>query len=575
VEPVRRKRWRFRDADTAAVDRLARAVQLSPLLARILVARGITGQAEAEAYLSPALSSLPDPAGLSGMARAVERLLRSAMDGETVCVHGDYDVDGITATALLLHFFHAVGITAFSHIPHRILEGYGLSADGIREAAGKGATVIVTVDCGITAVDEAELCRELGVDLIITDHHTPPAALPSACAIINPHLENADSPFRPLAGVGVAFMLMTALRTSLRLSGWFDTRQEPNLRKYLDLVALGTIADMVDLVGVNRVLAAVGLRELSDGHRAGIRALKNVSGVSGNIGAGEVGFRLAPRINAAGRLAAAAPGVELLLTEDEGRAAQLARQLDDENGARQAVEQDILQEALAQVRSNPRLAGRKSIVLASEEWHPGVIGIVASRLVQLYHRPTILISLKDGTGKGSGRSIPALHLYEALHACAGHLVQFGGHRQAAGLSIDPATLEQFAEHFDQVASGMLSPEDLLPELLLDGEVAPEEITENLVSTLAQLAPYGMGNPEPLFLLAGARVVERKILKDSHLKLRLRAGEQTFEAIGFNMAGMDLPEVVDVAFTPGLNTWNGRQTLQLRLKGIRPGGTSPC
>jgi single-stranded-DNA-specific exonuclease len=370
-------------------------------------------------------------------------------------------------------------------------------------------------------------------------------------------------------------MLMTALRTSLRQSGWFDTRQEPNLRKYLDLVALGTIADMVELVGVNRVLAAVGLRELSEGHRAGIRALKDVSGISGNVGVGEVGFRLAPRINAAGRLAAAAPGLELLLTEDEGRATQLARQLDDENGARQAVEQDILQEALAQVRSNPRLAGRKSIVLASEEWHPGVIGIVASRLVQLYHRPTILISLKDGTGKGSGRSIPALHLYEALQSCAGHLVQFGGHRQAAGLSIDPATLEQFAEHFDQVASGMLSPEDLLPELLLDGEVAPEEITESLVSTLVQLAPYGMGNPEPLFLLAGARVVEWKILKDIHLKLRLRAGEQTFEAIGFNLAGTDLPEVVDVAFTPGLNVWNGRQTVQLRLKGIRPGGTPAC
>jgi single-stranded-DNA-specific exonuclease len=428
---------------------------------------------------------------------------------------------------------------------------------------------MVTVDCGITAVHEALLCRELGIDLIITDHHTPGEPLPDAQALVNPHFEGDGSPFRPLAGVGVAFMLVVALRAALRAEGWFAGRPEPNLRRYLDLVALGTVADLVPLTGVNRMLVAAGLQELSKAHRPGIRALKRVADVKGEVSAGGVGFRLAPRINAAGRLSAAAPGLELLLTADDGRAAELARHLDEENSARQAVEQEILQQALAQVRSTPELAHRKSIVLASDGWHPGVIGIVASRLVELYHRPTILFSLKDGSGKGSGRSIPAFHLYEALAACADHLVQFGGHRQAAGLAIDADTLERFAGHFEEVAAGSLAPEDLVPELMLDGAIDGEEITPELVWTLARFAPYGMGNPEPVFLLAGAGVVSRRVLQEKHLKLLLRVGGTSFDAIGFNLGGADLADRVDVACTPELNRWNGREAVQLRLRDIRP------
>lgn len=570
MEPVREKRWRFRDADADVVGRLASEMGVPVLAARMLAARGIVDAGQAEGYLTPTLSALPDPMLLCGMPVAVERLLRAASAGDTICVHGDYDVDGITATALLVHFFRAVGVRVFPHIPHRMLDGYGLSAEGIREAARMGASVIVTVDCGITALAEADLCKELGVDLIITDHHTVPPRLPSAFAIINPQLEKAESPYHPLAGVGVAFMLMAALRGAMRRNGWFDERTEPNLRKYLDLVALGTVADVAPLKGVNRLLVTMGLRELTEGHRIGISALKRVSGVTGEVGAVDVGFRLAPRINAVGRLSEASPGVELLLTDDCGEAMRLAQLLDEENGARQAVEQQILQEALDQVRSTPSLSSRKSIVLASEGWHPGVIGIVASRLVQLYHRPTILISLKDGEGKGSARSIPSLHLYDALSRCTDHLLQFGGHRQAAGLSVDPVVLEQFVHRFDQVAAGMLTPDDLLPELLLDAEVKAGDISEGLVKLVERMAPFGMGNPEPLFILSGVRVLESKILKDAHLKLRLQAGNKCFDAIGFGLAGAEMAEVVDIAFTPGMNRWNGREALQLRLKGIRPG-----
>lgn len=570
MEPVKTKRWRFREADEALVQTIQRESEIPYTLARILAARGVAGPEAVREFFAPQLSSLHDPFLLKGMEAAVSRLIDAAQREETICVYGDYDVDGITSVALLTSFFRSIGLTCFFHIPHRLEDGYGLSEDGLREVAEQGARVVVSVDCGITAVAEALVCRELGVDLIITDHHTPEETLPEAFTVINPHCSDDSFPFKPLAGVGVAFNLMMALRQRLRDVGWFAQRNEPNLKEYLDLVALGTIADVVPLQGENRTFVKFGLRELTCSARIGIRALKEISGVSDEVNCSAVAFRMAPRLNAAGRLNDAAPGVELLLETDYFRALAVARSLDEGNAERQAVEQEIVRDVLQRIKSDPALKGRRSIVLASEAWHPGVIGIVASRLVELFHRPTVLIAIHNGAGKGSGRSIPGFHLYDALQSCSEHLLKFGGHKQAAGLSIEIDRLETFVERFDEIVTGLLTPDDLVPELFLDAEISPAEVTMEFARRVKELEPFGMGNPEPVFMLKGIEIVDRRELKEKHLKLRLRSGGNTFDAIGFNMASAVVDEdCVDIAFVPDINRWNGRESLQLRIKGIRP------
>jgi single-stranded-DNA-specific exonuclease len=368
---------------------------------------------------------------------------------------------------------------------------------------------------------------------------------------------------------------MIALRTRLREEGYFAVRDEPNLRAYLDLVALGTVADIVPLVDENRIFVKYGLRELTSSRRIGVQALKDVAGVDGEVSCGAVGFRLAPRLNAAGRLEDAALGVELLLCGDRQRAKAIAAELDAGNSERQALEQVILQDALAMVRDTPLLSKRRSIILASDQWHPGVIGIVASRIVDLYHRPTILIALQDGNGRGSGRSIPNFHLHDALNACSEHLLKFGGHRYAAGLSIEESTLSGFIDSFNEVASGLLSPDDLIPELSIDAVLQPEEISYELAGSINALTPFGMGNPEPVFMLENARVVDCRVRKERHLVLRLTAGERILEAVGFNLAeGRDLPDYVTLAFSLRINDWNGRKSLQLRVKDFKEARNPP-
>ncbi len=571
MQPVTERTWSLKEHDDETLGELLAGGDIPPLIARLLSARGIRSREEMKQFLSPSLADMADPFLLKGMAGAVERLAVARERGETVCIHGDYDVDGVTSVALLLTFLQGVGFPAVYVIPLRLEEGYGLSTDGVDEAARLGASVLITVDCGITSLREAAYCREKGVDLIITDHHTPGETLPDALAVINPLQPGCSAPFRQLAGVGLAFKLAIALRSRLRADGCFANGGEPNLREYLDLAALGTIADLVPLKGENRIIAAFGLRELTASRRTGIRALKKVAAVTDPVGCGDVGFRLAPRLNAAGRLDDARRGVELLLSSDPDEAAVIAAELDAANRERQEIEKEILADALARARS-ATMAGRSAIVMASDTWHPGVIGIVASRVVEAFHRPVILIALQDGIGKGSGRSIPALHLHDAIAACSEHLLKFGGHKQAAGLTVDEKTLEAFIAHFDEVVAGQLTEEDFTPVLQIDAELAPEEITPELVGLLAPLRPFGMGNPEPLFMLRGARVLQSRVLKDTHLKLRVAAAGREFEAIGFGMASRGIETgVVDIAFVPELNTWNGRESLQLRLKDIRRNG----
>lgn len=573
MEPVRRRRWELRGGAESppAAEALGRALGLSPLTAQVLALRGV-GDAEAgRAFLTASLAALPDPFLLPDMERAVGRLVGAIEAGETIAVHGDYDVDGITGTALLVETLRAMGASVLYYIPLRLRDGYGLSAAALQEAAAAGARVALSVDCGISALVEAEQAAAAGLDLIITDHHQPPAELPRAFALINPHLPESRFPFAELAGVGVAFFLLVALRKRLRERGAFAGRPEPDLRAGIDLVALGSIADIVPLQGVNRLLTRFGLGVMNRGGRPGIEALRRAAGVE-EVSCGAVGFRLAPRLNAAGRLEDAALGVELLLEGDAGRARQAAELLDGFNRERQQIEQEALRQAIERLESGGE-GGECSIVLADERWHPGVIGIVASRLVERYHRPTVLIALDEGRGKGSARSIPGFHLYRALADCSEYLEGFGGHAFAAGLSLGAEGVGAFAGAFEARARQLLGEEELRPRLAHDGEVLLEELPRSVVEELEGLRPFGAGNPEPAFVVRGARVGQLRELSGGHLRFTALQGGYSQGCIAFGMAERrrELEGEVDLLFAPGINRWRGREEVQLRIKDFRPAG----
>jgi single-stranded-DNA-specific exonuclease len=572
VEPVRERRWTLAQPDRGRSAELARSCSIPPLLAGLLLNRGIEDAEAARRFLSPNLSDLHDPYLLEDMEAAVTRLLTAVAERQKICIYGDYDADGLTSVAVLSGFLRQLGADCFYHIPHRIEEGYGLSAEGIHAAAGRGARVIVTADCGISAFEEAALCAALGIDLIITDHHTPSREIPHALAVIDPLRSGDRFPCKALAGVGVVFNLVVALRMRLREKGFFLAHPEPNLRECLDLVALGTVADIVPLVDENRILVSYGLRELTSGSRVGIRELKMVSGIPGEVDCAAVGFRLAPRLNAAGRLDDAALGAELLLTADERKAASLAGMLDASNEERQGLERAMLDDAIRMVEDDPLMVERRSIVLASEAWHPGVIGIVASRMVERYHRPTILISLQDGNGKGSGRSIPGFHLHEALGECTGQLLRFGGHKYAAGLTIDEALVDMFADRFDAIAAGRIPPEELVPEIRIDAELFAGDARLETVALLDSLGPFGVGNPRPVFLMRGLQVLQSSFMKERHVRMRLGDGDTVFEAVGFGLAGrVPAADQVDIVFSLDCNQWNGRRSVRLMLKDVRASG----
>lgn len=560
--------WILKQADPSVVATLMAELDLLPPTARVLAGRGLSEAGLVREFLNPTLSGMLDPFLLAGMEQAVDRLVMARQQQERVCIYGDYDVDGVTATALLVSGFSALGLQVGYHIPHRMDDGYGLNSEALQAIRAGGATLCVSVDCGVTALEEALTCHRIGLDLIITDHHLPLETLPEALAVVNPHRPDCRYPFKGLAGVGVAFTLLVGLRSRLRELDLFGDNG-PDLRQWLDLVALGTVADVVPLVGQNRLLVAAGLQRMGNGTRTGVEALKQVSGISGGVTAGQVGFRLGPRLNAAGRLESAVPGVELLLTGDSSIAALLAQELDQANNQRQAVERQILHEAQAMIEAGGGVAGRHSIVLASADWHPGVVGIVASRLVERYHRPTILMAQQDdGTVKGSGRSIPGFHLLDALHDCAPLLTRYGGHRAAAGVLLAAEQCAAFADAFEQAAARRLAEEDLVPSLMIDLELEPEALTVSLVNDLQRLAPFGAGNPEPVVCIRGLRVLEKKIVGTEHLRLKLGRGRHYLQAIAWRMAGRHLPELVDLAGIPEIDTWGGGSRLQLRVKDIK-------
>ena len=561
------RRWRLAEAPEAVCARLRAELGVSALLARLLANRRIAEPAQAAAFLGARLADhLRSPMLFRDMGRAADRLTRALAAGERVGIYGDYDVDGVSGSALLLRFLRELGAEPLLYIPHRLRDGYGLNAGGVRQLAEAGARVMITVDCGAVSHREIGLAQSLGMDVIVCDHHQVSGTPLPAYAVINPIEADAGFPFSGLCGTGVAFYLAMGVRMRLREQGG----PVPDLRRYLDLVALGTIADLVPVVEENRVLVKYGLRELGTSLHPGIAALKRVSGVA-QLSTGAVGFRLAPRLNAGGRLDDAMRSVTLLTTGDVDLAERLAVGLDEENRARQTIEREMLDEAITKVDSAGGVTGRRSIVLASPVFHPGVVGIVASRLVERYYRPTVLIAAEEGgVGRGSGRSIAGLNLYEALAACRDCLERFGGHRMAAGLSIKLDRVTEFAERLEAEVAARTQPEDFIPQLVIDAELPLRAVDGSCFADLDRLEPYGMGNPEPVFLTRAVRVRDRRIVGETHLKLLLEHDGRCLPAIGFGMADVPVAagDRLDVLFTLMRSEWDGNEYAELRLRDLR-------
>jgi single-stranded-DNA-specific exonuclease len=564
-----RRTWDVRTIDPERTEQLAAELNVPTILATMLGARGMDDREGALRFLHPTLADLPEPYSMLGLAGAVARLEEAIKAGEQVCIFGDYDVDGVTSTAVLLLFLRQVGLPVEYYIPSRQKEGYGLSETVVREIAERGIGLLITVDCGISDVAAITVAREVGLDVIVIDHHQIPAVLPAAVAILNPRQSDCQFPDKELAAVGVVFELVVALRASLRSGGFFQNRSEPNLREYLDLVCLGTVADMVPLVGTNRILTHFGLRELAAGRRPGIAALKEVAGVSGEeTTVGQVAFRLAPRINAIGRLDQAAKAVELLTTQSYRLALTLARELDQANAERQAIEQEIFDDAIRQAEEQLAQGAVSGLVLASEDWHVGVVGIVASRLVERFGCPVALVALTGEECRGSARGTEDIHLYECLQACADTLLAFGGHSAAAGLTIQRGMLDDFRRAFVRILDQRCS-KDESRKLWIDAELQPAGLTFDLISQLNQLAPYGIGNPEPIFKGSNLEVKTARLVGNKppfHVRGVVLDNGHPCDAIGFRL-GDRLEEFrgyVDLAYTPEFNEFNGQTTIQLRV-----------
>jgi single-stranded-DNA-specific exonuclease len=582
-------RWQFKPSDVAGAQALGRELQLSPITAQVLLNRGIGNVEQAAAFLSPSLDQLHSPWQMAGMSKAVERL-RAAIDRqEKILIYGDYDADGTSAVIILKTAIELCGGTAGFHVPHRIREGYGMRHEIIERAAAEGFRLIISVDTGIRAFAAADAAHRLALDLIITDHHLPEtpatpeeaARLPHAIAVLNPNQPGCDYPCKDLCGAAVAFKLAQGL---LEKSGHADAAL---LKSFLKIVAVATIADAVPLTGENRAIAAIGLAGLRDPRNPGLRALLEAAGLDGSrrLTSGDIGFRLAPRLNAAGRMDIARDVIELFSTRDMARARELAARLNQLNNDRQTEEQRIVAEIEQQMR-DVQLEGRCSLVLAGDGWHRGVIGIAATRVVERYRRPALVIARDEaGQGHGSGRSLPALHLLKALEGCAELFTRYGGHAHAVGFSLPSARIPELAEALERFARACLKPADFEPALQLDAQLDVTQITPRLFQEMRRLEPFGVGNPEPRFALAGARLLSApRVLKEKHLKLRLGATGNngrivaSFDALGWRLASqfpwLAPGDVLDAAVSLAEDNHPEFSCLQLTLHDVQPAATAP-
>ncbi len=563
------KKWKFKTCDDALAEQFFQTLENLPRpLAALLAQRGCKTADEAREFMNPALSTLRDPFELPDMDPAVERIRRALADGEKITVFGDYDADGVCSTALMVRFLRELGGSVSAYIPNRLEDGYGLSSEALSVCVEQNnPSLIVTVDCGTSSIETVEAARARGIDVVITDHHEPGGLVADAVAVVNPKRVEKH-PASILAGVGVAFKVCHALIKAGRDADC-SICAAVDLKKYLDFVAVATITDMVPLRGENRALVRAGFQALENSIWPGWNALKKLAGLTGPLETWHAGFTFGPRINAAGRVGRADAALELFLTDLPARADELAQLLDEANRERQEIEKGIVKEAIDEIDETFDKEKNFGIVIAREGWHAGVIGIVASRLVQRYGRPVAVIGMDGESGRGSCRSIDGFSVLDGLNACADLLIQFGGHDMAAGLEVEACNLEAFKERFNAFAAEQFKGADLSPVLNIDRAVDLNEMDDALMDGLKRTGPFGQENPEPVWAVMNVEVAGAKILKEKHLKLTLVNGNSRIDAIGFNMAEKLSSGPVDAAFSLHENTWNGRTSLQLNLKDIRP------
>ena len=563
--------WNTKPHDEAAAAALANALGVSPITARLLVMRGLIDPDEAARFLNPTLDQLYDPFRLAGLECAADRLMTAIANKERISVHGDYDVDGITSTVILRRALELLGGNVTHFIPERLTDGYGLQPATVDRLHGEGVQLIVSVDCGIRGADAARRARDLGVDLIITDHHEPDAELPDACAVVNPKRHDCSYPDKNLAGVGVALKLVQALCQRAGKTAW--------LPAFVKIASIGTLADVVPLVGENRIIAKLGLQMLTKGpHKVGLRALLEAAGLTGKIiDSYHIGFMVAPRLNAAGRMSTPDIATRLLLAADEAmgeEAKALAGQLEAENTRRRQEDQDILAKAKKIVDTDPDVGAHSVLVVAGEGWHRGVIGIVASKLVDAYYRPAIVLSIDGDITHGSCRSIAGFDMLACLESCAPLIKRFGGHKAAAGLQLDTSRIKEFRFAVNAHADTCLGPDDLRPRLWLDGPLAFHELNERVMSEFAALAPFGPGNPRPRFHTGPVAIVDGpRLLKERHLKMSVKQNGRVMRAIQWNAAEQSdrltaKKDGVEIAYTVEENEYQGTKYVELRVDDFR-------
>jgi len=558
------------------VKELSQKLSCHPATASVLINRDIHTVQAATDFFSTSLNNIRSPFALKDMDVAINRIYKAITGDEKILIFGDYDVDGVTATVILLNFLRYAGADVSYYIPHRVTEGYSIQPGHIsRYARPHKIDLIITADCGSGGHLAVEAAKRSGIDMIITDHHTITENIPPALAVINPKRRDCPAGLQNLAGVGVAFFLLICLRTHLREKGFWHGRPEPNLKNYCDLVALGTVADMVPLVEENRILCKTGLQVIHAGRRPGLTALLEASAIHNDaLDADDIAFRLAPRLNAAGRMDHAARAVELLTAKDIDIAEKTAYTLNLLNQKRRQIEQGILADIQRFVENNSSLLQRRSLVLSGQGWHAGVLGIVASQMVKTYYRPVVLITIRDGIGMGSARSVGGLDLYDALASCKPYLETFGGHSMAAGLKIREENIADFQKAFESVIRRILQPGDLTPALQIDSELDFDIISDALVNELEALMPFGSGNPEPLFLTADVTVVSSKIVGKNHRRMTLRQSSRlsrpVFQAIQFNVDSkvINKNNFSQIVFKLRWNRWQDSKTVQLVVEDLQ-------
>ena len=556
------KKWECYDIEENKVKEFSQKYKLSDILSKILINKGIIKKKDLEIFINPTRKDFHSPFLMPDMEMAVDRILKAISKKENILIYGDYDADGITSTTVLKKFLEERGVNVSTYIPNRLDEGYGLNKDAIKKIFDEGQRLVITVDCGISAIEEIEFANTLGIETIITDHHEPAETLPNALAVVDAKRKDSQYPFNQLAGVGVVFKLIQAISIKLNL-------EEKEYLKYLDIVCIGTISDIVPLVDENRVIAKLGLKLVAQTKNVGLKALIDTIGFK-EIDSNSISFGVAPRINACGRMGNEQVALELFLSDDYSKAKFLANKLNEYNTERQAIEKKIFDEAIKQIENSEK--EKRCIVIGAEKWHHGIIGIVASKVTEMYFKPSILICFDEEEGKGSGRSIPGFDLHQALMECKDRLKKFGGHSMAVGVTIESSQFEKFKQEIEEYAKKSKI-DEIMPIINIDTEIDLKDVNIDSVKSLKVLEPYGEANKMPLFLIKGLKIKSIRSLSDGkHLKLTLKDDNYMVNAIGFNMGNLSekylLDDKVDIVGNLDINSYNGMESIQIILKDIR-------